>query len=186
MLVISINGMANKDGTLFRELIEKKIHQTVYQLDNENTWTIPFVGEDWLGAGDVLQSAWYEIGGQDILSVYFAAAIQNANKRGRVNGCDKICVSVYAHSQGTMVARRGFDFLKYILGAHSDLANVTFCGYGGETSIEAEEFGLRCAENKLNSWDILLLSPRRWGDSLNGPGVGHGAEKYLPSPKPLK
>ena len=181
---ISINGMGNKDGTRFRTSIEEAIHQKVYQLDNENTWTIPFVGEDSLGVGDLLQSAWYEVGGQDILSIHLAEAIRNANKRGRANGCSKICISVYAHSQGTMVARRGFDFLKYVLGAHSDLANVTFCGYGGETSIEAEEFGLRKAVNILNPWDPILLFPRRWGDSLNGSGTWHAAENYISTTQP--
>ena len=110
-----------------------------------------------------------------------AGAIQNANKRGRTNRCDKICVSVYAHSQGTMVARRGFDYLRYVIRAHSDLANVTFCGYGGETSIEAEEFGLRNSQNTLNGDDFLRwASPRRWFDDENGnPNGKHEAKNYF-------
>ena len=180
---ISINGMANKDGTAFRDAVEIAIQQKVYQLDNENTWTIPIVGSEALGVGDIIQSLWYEVGGQDLLSVHLAEAIQNANERGRVNGCAKICISVYAHSQGTMVARRGFDLLKYVLGANSDLANVTFCGYGGETSIDAEEFGLRGAKNYLHSDDYLIrILAGRFLDDHSGTGK-HSSDNYINPPK---
>ncbi len=180
---ISINGMANKDGTAFRDLLENKLKQKVYPLDNVNTWTIPFVGSDSLGVGDLMQSAWYEMGGQDFLSLHLADAVAAANERGKANNCSKICIVIYAHSQGTMVARRGFDLLKYLMGDQAALANVTFCGYGGETRIDANEFGLRSATNVSNPWDPIS---RGWGflrdlgtKAETGPGVGHSTTQYI-------
>ena len=180
---ISINGMANKDGTAFRDLLENKLKQKVYPLDNVNTWTIPFVGSDSLGGGDLMQSAWYEMGGQDFLSLHLANAVATANERGKANNCSKICIVIYAHSQGTMVARRGFDLLKYLMGDQAALANVTFCGYGGETRIDANEFGLRSATNVSNPWDPIS---RGWGflrdlgtKAETGPGVGHSTTQYI-------
>ena len=180
---ISVNGMANKDGTNFKNLVEAKIHQKVYPLDNPNNLTIPLVGSDGLGIGDLIQSGWYEIGGQDLLSLNFANAIYNAYQRGKKNNCESVCISVYAHSQGTMVARRGFDLLKYIMMEDEVLASVTFCGYGGETRIDANEFGLRSATNVSNPWDPIS---RGWGflrdlgtKAETGPGVGHSATQYI-------
>ena len=72
--------------------------------------------------------------------------------------------------------------LKYMYGAdHSVLSKMTFCGYGGETSIEAEEFGLRNSQNTLNGDDFLrLASPRRWFDDENGsPNGKHEGKKYF-------
>ena len=179
---ISINGMANKDGTAFKNLVEAKIRQKVYQLDNPNNLTIPIVGDDGLGLGDLIQSGLYEIGVQDLLSINFANAIYNAYQRGKANNCAKICISVYAHSQGTMVARRGFDFLKYLMMENEALASVSFCGYGGETRIDADEFGLRSATNIANSGDPIA----DWGRvrdpnsmSISGPGDGHRAVFYF-------
>jgi hypothetical protein len=72
--------------------------------------------------------------------------------------------------------------LKYMYGVdHSVLSKMTFCGYGGETSIEAVEFGLRYAKNMLNKKDpIRWLSPRRWFDERNGKiDGGHRFVDYL-------
>ena len=80
-----------------------------------------------------------------------------------------------------MLTRRAFDMLKYMYGAdHSVLSKITFCGYGGETSIEAEEFGLRATENVLNAEDDIRLWPRRWFDDRNGtPDGTHEAKNYF-------
>lgn len=161
---LSINGMANKDGTAFKNLIEEKIKQKVYPVDNPNNLTIPIVGEDGLGLGDLIQSGLYEIGAQDLLTINLAESIENAYRRGKANNCKDICISVYAHSQGTMVARRAFDVLHYLNMANEVLASVSFCGYGGETRIDADEFGLRHADNYLNQGDWIRWTPRRMFD----------------------
>ena len=61
--------------------------------------------------------------------------------------------------------RRAFDWLKYSpFTSSAPLGYITFCGYGGETSIDKSEFGLRSSENKLNFEDPIKWFPRRWGD----------------------
>ena len=67
--------------------------------------------------------------------------------------------------------------------SNSDLANVTFCGYGGETSIDAEEFGLRGAKNYLHSDDYLIrILAGRFLDDHSGTGK-HSSDNYINPPK---
>ena len=164
---ISVNGMANEDGSGLADLVQKKIKQNVHAFDNPHNLVIPYA--DGLGVGDLAQSLFYEMGLMDIAVASLAKSLEQAKKQGDRNGCDDVCIVIYAHSQGTMLTRRAFDMLKYMYGAdHSVLSKITFCGYGRETSIDAEEFGLRATENVLNAGDGLRFWPRRWLDPTIG------------------
>ena len=176
---ISVNGMANEDGSGLANLVQKKIKQNVHAFDNPHNLVIPYA--DGLGVGDLAQSLFYEMGLMDIAVASLAKSLEQAKKQGDRNGCDDVCIVIYAHSQGTMLTRRAFDMLKYMYGAdHSVLSKITFCGYGGETSIDAEEFGLRAAENVLNAGDGIRRWPRRWLDEKNGEkDRGHEAIYYF-------
>ena len=181
---ISVNGMANEDGEAFADLVRKKIQENVYPIHNPNNWTIPYSGFP-LGAGDLLQSLFYEIGIPDVVSLHLSEAILAARAKGHENGYEDVCIVVYAHSQGTMVARRGFDLLKYAMDGEGQnaLNDVLFCGYGGETRISADEYGLRNATNVSNPGDVVGW----WGFIRNpttkteeGTGEGHPAVNYFP------
>ena len=176
---ISVNGMANEDGSGLADLVQKKIKQNVHAFDNPHNLVIPYA--DGLGVGDLAQTLFYEMGLMDIAVASLAKSLEQAKKQGDRNGCDDVCIVIYAHSQGTMLTRRAFDMLKYMYGAdHSVLSKITFCGYGGETSIEAEEFGLRATENVLNAEDDIRFWPRRWFDDRNGtPNGTHEAKNYF-------
>ncbi len=119
----------------------------------------------------------------DIAVDSLARTLENAKRRGEENGCKDTCIVVYTHSQGTMLFRRAFDTLKYMPGFDSGvLGKIVFCGYGGETGIHADEFGLRGAENKLN-WGDYIVGPwiRRLGDGRIPKSwkKGHRVTDYL-------
>ena len=178
---ISVNGMSNANGDDFRSLVKDWVKSgKVYALNNPTT---SVCGIPWLG--DIMQSLIYEVGGQDMLSKYFADAIVAANKRGKENGCGETYISVFAHSQGTMIARRGFDIVRYVYQDLEALSNVKYCGYGGETWIDFDEFGLRYTTNAINNLDLigrfLSLNPFMWfKKSFTGfGGLWHRAKFYL-------
>ena len=74
---------------------------------------------------------------------------------------------------------QAFDWLKYSpFSEAKPLEYVLFCGYGGEAHIDANEFGLRGAENIINSGDPIRALPSHWGQPTSGKG-GHPFINYV-------
>lgn len=176
-VVISVNGMANADGTEFADRIRMFLSENARPFHNPSNFAIPFF--EGPRFGDVLQSLIYETGLQDSASVDLADLTDEAYDKLRAKECAKPCIKIYAHSQGTMLVRRAFDWLKYaVFTDESSLGSVCYFGYGGETSIDGEEYGLRWSYNALNSGDLIKLLPTHWGDEITGEG-GHPFLYYI-------
>lgn len=177
---ISVNGMANEDGDDFANRVNEILNANAKPFHNPSNLAIPYVGGP--GLGDLIQSLAYEASLHDTASVGLAELIRDAHAKMKSNGCEKICIKIYAHSQGTMLTRKAFDFLRYAFSQNDEsLASVMFCGYGGETVIQADEYGLRGAENHINAGDFLRFLPAQ----LTNPrevapgGGGHPFVNYI-------
>ena len=157
---ISVNGMSNVDGDAMAKIIHERIGDAVYPIANPRfLW----------GIGDPIQSIAYELCMPDLLVANIADTIYEAyNYLSKNKKCKDPCIVIYAHSQGTMAVRRALFFVDSEISSH-----IVFCGYGGETAIDAKDFGLRSSNNYMFEDDPVtgympLFKPSQTWETYKG------------------
>jgi hypothetical protein len=144
--LVTINGIWNRaddERVLNENVADRMGFNRAWSVSNPTGYPLDFV-----------QIAGHEIGAIDITASRAASAIECAHfqaSQSAVPGQIPI-VEVVAHSQGTMVFRRALSLLTSTV-----RASIRYQGFGGETYIDAGDWGLPFAENTRNTGDWVPL-----------------------------
>jgi RHS repeat-associated protein len=124
-------------------------NNTIKLIINQTGWsgTVGIRNSTFLYIGDILQILGEELGAITISSIFAAEQITDADDGGRIN--------VVAHSQGTSVFRGAVALLD-----DQTRADVNYQGFGSESFINGNLYGLGGARNVYNPGDpVPYLSP---------------------------